>query len=1425
MPQSMFSRESAIWSAELNEPTYSLADKGLGVAVGLAAFTGASVGFAYGVNALQKDSINKVKPFDLAQRAIRDLGYNSPFQLLNTFRIPEFMSPYISNESKMGLERSGKNNIYTFSSEVLNEATRIQIKQEFTRELSALDIDIMNPVSNFEITYEGATGKSTGSIYISELGPDGSPGQRVKITDGARLQETVPYEAKTVGKASRASKVNPVAYSRLQTNGTINEYRRLGMDVDSAVDTLYGKVQDIDDGKVISGRSRYMLIRSEELAEGSSVTRKASTLIDKIIMGAGQTAAFSMQRLNNLLETATDHLPILGKVQRMASNIGLDLKIESGRPHEMFMNFGIKGAKIMGAATVMSEMDHWRRELGVVGNFAASATTAAAATWGLNKILKDSGTGFKAKFGLGVFAAQMILPGFNQGIVQGLYTNYNNLQMVRSAVGEFTLMNSYRRTVEGIAPGASSIYTGAFAGFALMGASAFGVNPLANRIYESMSNSQKYALGIRPHFDIPGGTPKDGDYADFFPKSSNYSIREYHSRVKENLVISAYQDRISSLTEELGYRFRNESDFFKFTDDDIRNIITSSKDRRRAEIEKAIRGKIESRPDNFITILDELHAGFEKALVDRREAYIENNQMNDSLIKRIKEIETKYEGKTGFGAGIFRKIEEFQAQAVHSFFGASMMGENFKEALKTTQNYKPNLGRLGTLFAAGVIIQQIATGGLLGTLETPGELSDIYSGRKLVPIKKSRFWEGGGTPIEGTEIDYYRPHHYVSFMARTHEKSVWGQDAPSPIAQFFLKNFTYEMERRNYYDRPYPITSGAFEDVPVIGKLLAATIGRVFKPPKLMHTSEFMRENSVGNIEFLHDREYGMSYELGGQTPGKPMSPFEASAVAGFLHYQFRELEGMTGWGKNMLQQATTGSPELATDRPIMESAGRMDSINDRFWDSNIGGGFLTTEPIRRFLPRKRSRVTDYNPIVNSMPSWLPAKFHRGDPYRKVEAGTIRLPGAGYEAIHPELKGLSPENYPDIYKYAILGDVADTSLQFKKLQEQLYRRRARGTMSEKEIQMMDDIDQMVSMKSQDMTNLNIHPNAYEIPVISGMGQAAYQFGTRQIRKGMAPIEYMVPMGFRPTQKLLYNRDPIEQYEYERLYGTQFSFWDKPFRDWFRPALYSSANLLGYTGVPEHREKSNEINQYFDELEFLKQMQLANQAGSKSEMYKHLYAASRTRYGTNPQGSALSIYDALPREEKKFFDAFAAARGSDRERIKEMVAPDIAALYENIWRRLDSGKSETLTQGRYQELDQEHLYQRYNQMMAEGLSNGGVMPGEDFVGYRDDVSLNDIKVRYSDRLAVDLHDVGMFDKSRRELVRKDYLQGSENILLQNSRVPGSGMMTRHLYSMRGGMNAAVPAEMYVNRSLRNDSTNIYYNDNRQSDIREAMRREF
>jgi hypothetical protein len=69
------------------------------------------------------------------------------------------------------------------------------------------------------------------------------------------------------------------------------------------------------------------------------------------------------------------------------------------------------------------------------------------------------------------------------------------------------------------------------------------------------------------------------------------------------------------------------------------------------------------------------------------------------------------------------------------------------------------------------------------------------------------------------------------------------------------------------------------------------------------------------------------------------------------------------------------------------------------------------------------------------MPSWLPGddymtNFKVGDPYVRIDDGYARLPGAGYEALHPELKGVNPEDYPDIHKLRILSDVAPYSREY-----------------------------------------------------------------------------------------------------------------------------------------------------------------------------------------------------------------------------------------------------------------------------------------------------------------------------------------------------------------------------------------------------------
>jgi hypothetical protein len=69
---------------------------------------------------------------------------------------------------------------------------------------------------------------------------------------------------------------------------------------------------------------------------------------------------------------------------------------------------------------------------------------------------------------------------------------------------------------------------------------------------------------------------------------------------------------------------------------------------------------------------------------------------------------------------------------------------------------------------------------------------------------------------------------------------------------------------------------------------------------------------------------------------------------------------------------------------------------------------------------------------VSKTPSLALANFRKGDPCTKVEEGYARLPGAGYEALHPELEGVNPEDYPDIAKMRILGDVAPYSREYQR---------------------------------------------------------------------------------------------------------------------------------------------------------------------------------------------------------------------------------------------------------------------------------------------------------------------------------------------------------------------------------------------------------
>ena len=95
---------------------------------------------------------------------------------------------------------------------------------------------------------------------------------------------------------------------------------------------------------------------------------------------------------------------------------------------------------------------------------------------------------------------------------------------------------------------------------------------------------------------------------------------------------------------------------------------------------------------------------------------------------------------------------------------------------------------------------------------------------------------------------------------------------------------------------------------------------------------------------------------------------------------------------------------------------------------------FGYTEPFRRFVQHE-TFTPQANEIRNTAASWLPGddyytNFHNGDPFIKIDEGYARLPGAGYAALHPELKDIAPEDYPDIHKMSILADVAPYSREY-----------------------------------------------------------------------------------------------------------------------------------------------------------------------------------------------------------------------------------------------------------------------------------------------------------------------------------------------------------------------------------------------------------
>ncbi len=257
----------------------------------------------------------------------------------------------------------------------------------------------------------------------------------------------------------------------------------------------------------------------------------------------------------------------------------------------------------------------------------------------------------------------------------------------------------------------------------------------------------------------------------------------------------------------------------------------------------------------------------------------------------------------------------------------------------------------------------------------------------------------GNTPIAGGRIEGYEPNWYARVKSQYKAgPSLYG----SKIEQFLFKDIPLldvslgdildpnYLEWKHYKDRPYSIPSAPFEEAPVVGPILGATVGRLINAlhplgSNLLHKDEGERAYMSGTTyDWKGNKRQTFGPQFGGfagasnpqnifagnQGNASPLlSPHTGRALISEQVYRsIIEPPGLPGF----ITSATLwGGDEPYADTPVLASASSIDSFTRTFWDQNLGDMLGTNEGLRRLIPRKRTSVEEVNFLQNNMPSWM----------------------------------------------------------------------------------------------------------------------------------------------------------------------------------------------------------------------------------------------------------------------------------------------------------------------------------------------------------------------------------------------------------------------------------------------------------------------
>ena len=297
-----------------------------------------------------------------------------------------------------------------------------------------------------------------------------------------------------------------------------------------------------------------------------------------------------------------------------------------------------------------------------------------------------------------------------------------------------------------------------------------------------------------------------------------------------------------------------------------------------------------------------------------------------------------------------------------------------------------------------------------------------------------------------------------------------------------------------------------------------------------------------------------------------------------------------------------------------------------------------------------------------------------------------------------------------------------------------------------------------------------------------------------------PTEFLTP--FSPGHKFLFGktRTATETYAASQAYGTTSAFWDKPWENFLRPAMRMFGyKYLGMDELPANIQQRNEIEEYYDKLEYVKYTKLKNEAAAKGDTEaaaEYEKRRNRTAFGADPYGNPINALLAMQKRDKPYFDAFVAASSeAERDQIMTMLPKYERHLVRARWNvdlirqlhaerkvkgSLSPEQNEMLTQlqqeraAEGQAVDAEAIsaYKSYSRWtgdenmqdyadfqrersLAEYFESKP-LPRADWVGWHPQADLEDIKLTSVNNAGLDMHDFNLWESREKTLPYKPYI---------------------------------------------------------------------